>query len=54
MKPKDKPRCSHTWTWIGETTQSTNEWCESCGAWKRTADDGKVTIMLSKLLKSLI
>lgn len=30
----------HTWGWLGETRESQWEWCEKCGAIRRTRDSG--------------
>lgn len=35
-------RCTHTWEWLGETRESLWEWCEECGAIRRTRDGVKV------------
>jgi len=30
----------HIWDWLGETRESTYEWCQFCGAVRRTRDTG--------------
>lgn len=42
----------HLWIFVAESTQSYNEWCPKCGAWKRTSqEEGCVVTLPDKVHK---
>lgn len=40
--------CKHTFEHLGETRESVWEWCELCGAIRRTRDTGVKVFLIKK------